>query len=214
MSTQRTNEEWLADLRGSSEAQAAALSDLHQIILKALPYALAAHLPADHPGHYPLVEEIAQETLLRVLDRLDTFEGRSQFTTWVHKIAIRLAYSELRKRRWRDVSLEDKLENEAIPGMAEPADSSGIPETLIERDDLFLHINRMILEELTEKQYLALQAVAMQGMPLEEVARRMDMQRNALYKLLHDARKRLKQRLKEEGLTPGAVMAAFERVDR
>jgi RNA polymerase sigma-70 factor (ECF subfamily) len=79
----RTNEAWSADLRA--------------IIVKGLPYALGSHLPTGHPEFESLVDEVAQETLLRVLDRLETFEGRSQFTTWVHKIAIRIAHSDLRR---------------------------------------------------------------------------------------------------------------------
>jgi RNA polymerase sigma-70 factor (ECF subfamily) len=214
MVNQRTNEKWLLDLRCEGDIQAAALEDLRKIILRGLPFALASHLPASHPEHQSLIEEVAQDTLLRVLDRLDTFEGRSQFTTWVHKIAIRMAFSELRRRRWRDVSLEDRMENEDSPGMPEPADPSASPEAIIERDDLLLRINRIVQEELTDKQRMALQAVALKGMPMEEVAHRMDMQRNALYKLLHDARKRLKQRLEEEGLTPDSVMATFEQGGR
>ena len=202
------------DLGQGDEVQEAALADLRQIILHGLPFALASYLPVDHPERESLIEEVAQETLLRVLDRMNTFEGRSQFTTWVHKIAIRLAFSELRRRRWRDVSLDDKMDNENIPGMPEPADSSGSPEILMERNDLFMRINRIIQQELTDKQRQALQAVAMQGMPMEEVARKLDMQRNTLYKLLHDARKRLKQRMEAEGLTPDSVMATFEKDDR
>ena len=69
---------------------------------------------------------------------------------------------------------------------------------------------RLIDEELTEKQRQAMVATTIQGVPLEEVARQMGMKRNALYKLLHDARLRLKQRLAKEGLTPEDIWAVFE----
>ncbi len=206
----RTNEAWLADLRSGGTIQESALADLRAIIVKGLPYALGSHLPAGHPELESLVDEVAQETLLRVLDRLDTFEGRSQFATWVHKIAIRIAFSELRRRRWKDVSLDASMENEDAPGMPEPSDPQANPEIQAERNDLMMRLNQLLQEELTEKQRIALQAVAMQGIPLEEVARRMGMQRNALYKLLHDARKRLKQRMEAVGMTPEVVMSTFE----
>jgi RNA polymerase sigma-70 factor (ECF subfamily) len=148
---------------------------------------------------------------LRVLANLDTFEGRSQFTTWVHKIAVRVALTELRRKRWKDVSLENLTEIEGAPIssslMADPAIG---PETTAEQADLLALVQRLISEELTEKQRQAMVAVTIQGMPLEEVARRMDMKRNALYKLLHDARLRLKRRLASEGLTPQEVLAVFE----
>ncbi|MEK6752276.1 MAG: hypothetical protein AABZ00_08405, partial [Chloroflexota bacterium] len=79
----RTNETWLADLRDTGEKHAEALNDLREIIQKGLPYALSRWLSSDNPLFQPLVEEVTQETLLRVLDQLGTFEGRSLFTTWV-----------------------------------------------------------------------------------------------------------------------------------
>jgi RNA polymerase sigma-70 factor (ECF subfamily) len=206
----RTNKAWLADLRFGGTIQESALADLRAVIVSGLPHALGSHLPAGHPEFESLVDEVAQETLLRVLDRLDTFEGRSQFTTWVHKIAIRLAFSELRRRRWKDVSLDASMENEDAPGMPEPADLSANPEIQAERSDLMMRLNQLLKEELTDKQRMALQAVAVQGIPFDEVARRMGMQRNALYKLLHDARKRLKQRMEAVGMTPETMMATFE----
>jgi RNA polymerase sigma-70 factor (ECF subfamily) len=81
----------------------------------------------------------------------------------------------------------------------------------VEKRDLMALIQRIILEELTEKQRQALMGVGQQGMPLEEVARRMGMERNALYKLLHDARLKLKKRMAVEGITPGDALAAFEK---
>jgi len=70
-------------------------------------------------------------------------------------------------------------------------------------------LRRIIATELTDRQRQALVAARFHGMPLEEVARRMGTNRNALYKLLHDARQRLKKRMMAEGLSPQAVLAAF-----
>ena len=75
---------------------------------------------------------------------------------------------------------------------------------------MLLRVGRLIDEELTEKQRQAMVATTIQGVPLEEVARQMGMKRNALYKLLHDARLRLKQRLAKEGLTPEDIWSVFE----
>ena len=210
--TRRTNEEWLSDLRSPGSAQEVALADLRNIIMAALPYALDRWLPTNDPKYSPLAEEVAQETLMRVLDRLDSFEGRSQFTTWVNKIAVRVALTELRRKRWENVSLEELVEDEENPPpphlMADPASN---PEREVEGADIMVRLQLIIAEELTEKQRQALMAVAIQGMPLEEVARRMNMERNAMYKLMHDARLRLKRRMAREGLTPADVLSVFDK---
>jgi RNA polymerase sigma-70 factor (ECF subfamily) len=213
--SRRTNEQWLADLRSPGPEQDAALSDLRLIILAGLPYALSPYLGQNDPRFEALTEETAQDTLLRVLARLDEFEGRSQFTTWVYTIAVRLALSELRRKRWENISLEALLEDEENPpppGLAAAPDPS--PERQVEGNDLASRLRRIIDEELTEKQRQALMALAIHGMPMEEAARRLGTNRNALYKMLHDARLRIKRRLADEGLSPDDVGAAMGSSDR
>ena len=209
----RTNEEWIADLKSEGDQKEAALADLRAVIATGLPYALSNYLSPDNPQFQSLAEEVTQDTLLRILDHLDTFEGRSRFTTWVHKIAVRIALTELRRRRWRDFSL-DSLVEENEEGVSFPSlmiDPSPNPDTLTQQNDIMMRVGRLINEELTDKQRQAMVATAIEGVPLEEVARRMDMNRNALYKLLHDARLRLKKRLANEGLTVDDIWAAFDR---
>jgi RNA polymerase sigma-70 factor (ECF subfamily) len=191
--------------------QEAALEDLRSIIRAGLPYALSKWLSPSDPQFDMLAEEVTQDTLLRVLDHLDTFEGRSKFTTWVHKIAVRVTLTELRRKRWRDVSLEAMIETErGYGGLSFLADSGQGPEVATEQVDMMARVRRIILEELTEKQRTALIAAQIKGMPISEVASRMGMKQNALYKLMHDARLRLKRRMVEEGLTPEDVLSAFE----
>ena len=208
----RANQEWLEALRTPGTEQDAALEDLRAIISRGLPYALSKYLSPGDPHFEELVEHTVQETLLRVLDRLDTFEGRSKFTTWVHTIAVRIALTELRRKRWENVSLDSMLEDEDhLPPQGLLADAALGPEDLAEGRDMVDKVQRIISEELTEKQRRALIAIGIRGMPIEEVARRMDTNRNAMYKLLHDARLRLKRRLAKEGLTPQDVLDIFDR---
>ncbi|RIK28599.1 MAG: RNA polymerase sigma factor [Anaerolineae bacterium] len=207
----RTNEQWIAELKDSGPAREAALEDLRGIIQKGLPYALSRWLSPDQPQFNSLVEEVTQETLLRVLDQLGTFEGRSQFTTWVHKIAVRIALTELRRKRWRDSSLDELTENEDVlppPGLL--ADTHAGPETSAERADMLARVNRIIEEELTDRQREALVLLGVRDMPMEDAARKLKTNRNALYKLLHDARVRLKSRLSREDIAPYEVLALFE----
>ena len=161
--TTRTNEAWLADLKSTGAAREAALEDLRAVIQKGLPYALSRWLSPDEPQFGSLVEEVTQETLLRVLDQIDSFEGRSQFTTWVHKIAVRIALTELRRKRWRDASLDELTENEDIPpppGLL--ADPQAGPETSAERADMIVRVRRIIDEELTDRQRQALLLLGVQ----------------------------------------------------
>jgi RNA polymerase sigma-70 factor (ECF subfamily) len=207
----RTNEAWLSDLRAEGDRKTAAIEDLRAVIEKGLPYALSRWLSPSLPQFNALVEEVTQETLLRVLDQMDTFEGRSQFTTWVHKIAVRIALTELRRKRWRDTSLDELTENEDIPppkGLL--ADLQASPETSAERADMLAHVRRIIDEDLTDRQRKALTMLAIQDLPMDEAARKLRTNRNALYKLLHDARLRLKTRLTMEDISAHEILALFE----
>lgn len=207
----RTNVNWQLDLQQPGPDREQALDELRQIIQKGLPYALARWLSPTDAQFEPLVEEVTQETLLRVLDQLHSFEGRSLFTTWVHKIAVRIALTELRRKRWRDASLDEMADNTdapAPPGLL--ADAQASPETSAERSDMLRRVRRILDEELTARQRQALVLLGLQGMPMEQAARQMKTNRNALYKLLHDARLRLKRRLALEDLSAQDVLAAFQ----
>ncbi len=201
---ERTNKEWLADLRGPE--QAAALADLRSFLVRGLRYSLASSSNVDDV----LIEDFVQDALLKILNALDTFRGESKFTTWAQKIAVRVAFTELRRRRWQDVSLDGIIEAhdlDFVPDMM--IDPSAGPDQQATQRIFLETLQRLIATELTDKQRQALVAVRVQGMPLEEVARRMGMNRNALYKLLHDARQRLKREMEAEGLTPNDVLSAF-----
>ena len=207
----RTNEQWITDLRSSGSAQDAALEDLRGKIRKGLPYSLSKWLTPSDPNFDSLADEVVQETLLRVLDHLESFEGRSKFTTWVHKIAIRIALTELRRKRWEDVSLDEMGEgDDGSSGLNRFAAMTANPDLSAEQADIMARIQQVIKDDLSEKQRTALLAIGVHGMPIEEVARRMNMKRNALYKLLHDARLKLKKSIVTEGFSTEEVLAAFE----
>jgi RNA polymerase sigma-70 factor (ECF subfamily) len=201
---ERSNQEWLDDLQGAS--QDAAVVDLRALLLRGLRYGMASYGVTEAD-----LEDFAQDAVLKVLDNLTTFRGEARFTTWAQKVAARVALSELRRRRWRDVSLQDLLaEHEGsdfTPAVL--TDQGPDPAQIALRRMMLEKIQRMIAEELTDKQRQAMTAVMQGGMPLQEVAVRMGTNRNALYKLLHDARQRLQQRLLGEGLTPDDVLALF-----
>ena len=207
---ERTNEQWNADLSGTGPDREEALSDLSGVIRRGLPYSLSKYLSPQDPHFDALADEVVQETLLRVLDNLTSFEGRSKFTTWVHKIAVRIALTELRRKRWHDVSLDEIVESSEAPSsLGMMVDPGASPETMAEQSDMIERIQHIIEEELTERQRTALLAIGVHGMSMPVVAERMGMKRNALYKLLQDARLKLKQRLTDEGLSPEDILSVF-----
>lgn len=204
---ERDNQQWLADLRGPEKEQA--ISDLREILLRGLRAALANRIRKDLEF---VVEDFVQEALLKVLDNLDTFRGESRLTTWAQKIAVHVAYTELRRRRWQDISLQEMVENQDgidfTPAILK--DPNITPEKQVTRSAMMDFVTRMIDEELTERQRQAMVAVIFNGTPMEEVASRMDTNRNALYKLIYDARQRLKRSMIEKGVSPQEVLALFE----
>jgi RNA polymerase sigma-70 factor (ECF subfamily) len=205
----RTNTEWVEALRHPPSETA--LADLREHLTRGLKATLASRVGQDLDL---LVDDFAQEALLKILEGLESFRGESRFTTWAQKIAVHVAFTELRRRRWKDISLQDLLEtpegDDFTPSFL--SDPSAAPESDVTQRDLMALILELIQTELTERQRTALIAVMQGGMPLDEVAVRMGTNRNALYKLIHDARQRLQKRLEEKfGLTAAEVLAVFEK---
>jgi RNA polymerase sigma-70 factor (ECF subfamily) len=199
----RDNETWQAHLGGTGPDQQAALSDLREALLRGLRRALSHRASAD--GEFR--EDVVQDALVRILERLAQFEGRSRFLTWALSIAIRVAMSELRRRRWKDVSLNEVIADaDTTPGQA--VDDELGPDLHWEREAILGAMRDLIQNDLTAKQREALLA-EMRGMPQDEIARYVGSNRNALYKLTHDARKRLKRGLEAAGFTAEDIRAAF-----
>ncbi len=203
----RTNQDWLEALHEPVSSEA--LQELRSILMRGLRAALAGRVNNDVDA---LAEDFAQEALLKILANLDTFRGESRFTTWAQRIAIHIAFSELRRRRWKDVPLQNFTQsqesNEFTPALLTSPGSS--PEDETARRDLLRQVEKLIFEELTDKQRNALLAIVQDQFPMPVVAERMQTNPNALYKLLHDARQKLKQSLEEKtGLSAQELLALF-----
>lgn len=207
----RDNSDWISALHQQGEPRERAVADLREILVRGLRHGLRAWLEPDSASLESLAQEAAQEAVLRILAKLDTFEGRSRFTTWAHKVAIRIALTELRRKEWRNVSLDQMLESEESERRELwLADSAPGPELTVEQNDLLARVSQIMEEELTPRQMSLMQAVALRGVPLEALAQKMGVERNALYKLMHDARLKLKRRLAREGLSPADLLQTFE----
>jgi RNA polymerase sigma-70 factor (ECF subfamily) len=204
---ERTNKEWQDAI--AEPVADEAITDLRAILLRGLRYALTNHRVTEAD-----LEDFVQDGLLRILREVASFRGDAHFTTWAQKVAVRVALTELRRRRWRDVPLEDVIRGDQ--------QSDFTPSVLISTDQepgrrailqmMIEMVQRLIAEELTERQREAMMAIMVGGMPMQEVAERMGTNRNALYKLLHDGRKRLQTRMMNEGLSVDELLTMFDEV--
>lgn len=214
---ERTNDEWLADLRDGAAKQAEALRDLRTRIKRSIYYYLSQERSdlrtLSQAQLDQMADDLAQDATMRVLANLGNFRGESQFTTWANRIATRVAISELRRARYRDFSLDSMAaEGELIPAEASLISEAPLnPERAAERTDTLARVMRLLSESLTERQYKAIEAVALRGVPMDIVADQLDTNRNALYKLMHDARRKLKTALEADGLSVEYVLNLFQR---
>ena len=207
----RTNDEWLADLAAEGPRRTAAVGELRAILFNGLRRGLSGQVDLVGADFDALIDDFIQDALLKVLANVDTFEGRSRFTTWAYKIAIHVALSELRRKRWRDRSLDNMLESE--DGEFTPsfiADRSPGPEATTEQAEMFRRVRALLEDSLTDKQRTVVMATAVDGASPAAVAEQLGMKTNAVYKVLHDARTRLRKRLAEQGLDVADVLAVFE----
>jgi RNA polymerase sigma-70 factor, ECF subfamily len=190
---------WLRELRAGGKTQDHAVARLHALLLRAARFEVARrrptlpHLRGDELDD--IATEAADDALMSVLARLDDFRGLSRFTTWVYKFALLEAAVKLRKRAWQ--GREVPLEPESWSVFA----SAGLePDTEAEQAELLSTLRTAIDEVLTPHQRRVLVAIALNGVPIDVLAERLETTRGALYKTLHDARRKLREHLVERGL--------------
>jgi len=196
---------WLRDLRSDGGTREEALARLHALLLRAARFECARrwqalpHLRGNDLDD--IANQAADDALVSVLARLDDFRGASRFTTWVYKFALLEAAVKLRKRSWqgREVPLE--------PETWSLFTSAGIePDAEVEQSELLRTLQQAIAHVLTPHQRSVLVALALNGVPIDVLAERLGTNRGALYKTLHDARRKLRKHLKERGLSVDALL--------
>jgi RNA polymerase sigma-70 factor (ECF subfamily) len=191
---------WLRDLRSDGPAHDAAVERLHGLLFRAARFEVARrraalpHLRGDELGEIAL--EAADDAVLSVLARLDTFRGASRFTTWAYKFALLEAAVKLRKRAWqgREIPLDEGTWALFSSGGLGPADAA-------EQSELLSALEEGVAQ-LTPHQRRVLVALAVNGVPIDVLADRLNTTRGALYKTLHDARRNLRAHLARRGLDP------------
>ncbi len=200
----RTNKDWLAGLRCNGSLGLKAQAELRDYIRRGLGRGFGKEGNLDDAS----LEDLTQESIIRITNRLDDFRGDSKFTTWAMAIAIRVAYTSLRRRRWGDCSLEDlglsvdSQTSSIVPHPTDPADPTI-------RDDLLCSLREAIDRELTPRQRAAVLG-ELAGMPSDVLAEQLNTNVNALYKLHHDARLRLRTALEDRGFSETDVRGILQ----
>jgi RNA polymerase sigma-70 factor, ECF subfamily len=201
--------DWLRALRGTGAERDAAVARLHALLLRAARFEVARRRPTlPHLRGNELDEialEAAGDALMSVLARLDDFRGASRFTTWVYKFALLEAAVKLRRRAWqgREIPLEPETWSLFSSSALEPDEQA-------EQSELLATVQRAIAEVLTPHQRRVLVALALNGVPIDVLAERLNTTRGALYKTLHDARRKLRKHLQDSGVALEAWLGEEE----
>jgi RNA polymerase sigma-70 factor (ECF subfamily) len=189
--------DWVGELRAGGAREQAAVEELHALLLKAARFEVGrrggelAHLRGG--DQEDLAQQAADDALMAVLRKLDDFRGESRFTTWAYKFALLEAAVKVRRRAWqgREVPLED----EAWAALSAP----GSAARGAEEAELLAALREEIRRALSPRQREVLVAVTLNGVPIDVLAERLGSTRGALYKTLHDARRKLREALAERG---------------
>lgn len=190
----RGSQAWIADLSATGPAHDAAVERLHGLLLRAARFEVgrrARALPHVRGGDLDdIAAQAANDALVAVLAKLDRFRGQSRFSTWAYKFALLEAAVKVRRLAWQ--GREIPFEPEQWPQFA---DSGSSPHAQTERGELLGQIARAIDEDLTPHQREVLVALALNEVPIDVLAERLGTTRGALYKTLHDARRKLRRAL-------------------
>lgn len=216
MTYTRTNEEWLHDLREHGAAQELAIADLQNILLRAVLYILNRKVDElsalARDDILKLAEDCAQEALVAIMSHLSDFRGDSKFTTWAYKFAVNIALMTARRERWRGVSLDQFASSEdgaLFKWTAWEKSPRATPDQSAMQAEVREIIQEVIERDLTDKQRRVLLMMVFNEVPMDEVVRELSTNRNAVYKLLHDARRKLKSSLQARGFETAETLKLF-----
>ena len=216
MTSLRTNEQWLQGLSANGNAQETAISDLRDLLLRAVLFFFSRNMRdferLRREEVLQLAEDCAQDALIAVMKHLSEFRGDSKFTTWAYKFAVNIALVACRRQRWKGVSFDELFSangNSALALALQDNSNDGTPDRSTMQAEVREIIQEVIEQDLTERQRRVLMLMVFHEVPMDEVVLRLDTNRNAIYKLLHDARRKLNQRLQARGFEVEEILALF-----
>ena len=195
------DDDWVERLRPEYEEREAAITELRSILLRGLSKSLN-----NRYGKPFSAEDIVQDALIRILDSLDQFQGKSKFITWAMTVATRIGISSLRRKYHEDMSLDAFATEDGF--RIEVATEDSAVDDVADKSELLDVLQRLIESVLTDKQRLVVRSF-LSGYSTDGIAEQTGTNRNAVYKLLHDARVKLKTGFAEAGFSADDVTMAL-----
>jgi RNA polymerase sigma-70 factor (ECF subfamily) len=196
VTTDEQSRAWVAALQGDGLERDRAIARLHELMLRAARFELGrrraalSHVRGEELDD--LATQAADDALMAVLAKLGDYRGASRFTTWAYKFALLETSVRLRRRAWQDREVVlDPVNWPALP------DARPSTHDRAEQAELLRALQRAVASELTQHQREVFVALALNEVPIDVLAERLDTNRNALYKTLHDARRKLRTKLEE-----------------
>jgi RNA polymerase sigma-70 factor (ECF subfamily) len=158
-----------------------------------------------------IAEDCAQDALIAVMNHLADFRGESKFTTWAYRFAINNALVTARREYWKGKSIEDlsSLDHKNLFQWMGDGSAGVTPDQSALQDEIGRIFQEVIERDLTERQRQVLIMMVFDEVPMDEVVQQLGTNRNAIYKMLHDARRKLKTRLQARGFEVDELMALF-----
>jgi len=191
---------WIERLGATGAEREAALAELHALLLRAARFEVGRRLAASPQlrggDHDDLAQQSADDALVAILRKLGDFRGESRFTTWAYKFALYEAATKVRKRAWQE--REIPLTDEAWPLISD--DRQRTAQQSVETTERLTALHEAIEDELSPHQHEVLVALALNEVPVDVLAERLNTTRGALYKTLHDGRQKLRGALAARGL--------------
>lgn len=193
---------WVQRLKGEPDVRDAALAELRDILLRGLTQSMKVR----YGGGYQ-AEDVVQDALVKILGSLDQFAGRSKFTTWAMTVATRIGIGEMRRKHYQDVSIEAFQADDSLK-VEIAVDETSSPSDNVDRLAVIDKLQELINETLTDRQRFAIRA-SLEGLPVEVIAEKSGSNRNSVYKLVHDARTKLRVGLERAGIDAEELATTF-----
>ena len=201
--------QWLAVLGASGQVGEQAIGRLHEMLLR-VAWAELRRRGGQHPVTGPELDDLAHQSaddaVVAIIAKLGQFRGESRFTTWACKFVILEVSAKLGRHFWQRPAVPFDAEDwDRLP------DRFGMrPDEHAQQRELIAAVRRAVEQELTERQRQVFVAIVVNGVPLEALVARLGSNRNAIYKTMFDARRKLRAALAANGYLNAAGDAALE----
>lgn len=194
----KESQDWLSALRADAPERDDALARLHSLLVRVARAEAGRRRGKLPPQTVAELEDLsvqaANDALAAITRKLGSFQGLSRFTTWASKFVVLEISSRLRSHVWRDRRIEwSKATWEQLASPDVTADH------VLEQQEQLRLLRDAIAQNLTDRQRMILKAVVIEEVPIDVLAERLGSTRGGLYKVLHDARYRLRRALTQDG---------------